>query len=80
MTPGGRLVIGDIAFPTDDVLAGARERWADVWDDDEYYWAADEALDALRALGWEAEYEQVSVCAGLFTIKPGPRAGARSPR
>lgn len=70
LTREGYPVIGDIAFPTDAVLAGARDRWSDVWDHDEYYWAADEALDALRGVGWNAEYEQISVCAGLFTIKP----------
>lgn len=47
------------------------ERWADVWDEDEYYWAADEAVPSLTGLGWTEEYEQVSVCAGVFTVRPG---------
>lgn len=72
LAPGGLFVIGDIAFPDADVLSGARDRWHRVWDFDEHYWAADEALAAFRALGWEAEYEQISICAGVFVINPRP--------
>ncbi len=39
--------------------------------DEEYYWAADKAIQSLQAVGWTVEYEQVSVCAGVYTIRPG---------
>lgn len=71
LAPGGVFVIGDISFPTTDARDAARERWRDLWDDEEYYWAADEAIQSLQAVGWTVEYEQVSVCAGVYTIRPG---------
>lgn len=72
LASGGRFVIGDISFPSTDVLSGAKARWHEAWDHDEFYWAADEALAALRALGWEADYEQISICAGVYVINPRP--------
>jgi putative AdoMet-dependent methyltransferase len=67
LTPGGRLVIGDIAFPN----AAAREKVKiaaeDEWDD-EFYWLADETIPALENLGFKVEYTQVSACAGIFCI------------
>ena len=51
LTVGGRVVIGDIAFPGRLAREAAFRRWASLWDGDEYYWAADEALGAFEAAG-----------------------------
>jgi len=68
LAPGGRIVIGDIAFPTAEEREAARVRWYERWDDDEWYWAADEAIPACREAGLHATYTQVSECGGVFTV------------
>ena len=70
LAPGGRIVVGDVAFPTASERASARARWADAWDDDEHYWAADDALAACRGAGLHVAYRQVSWCAGVFVVEP----------
>jgi len=71
LAPKGWIVIGDIAFPTTYDREQARQQWRNHWDDAEYYWAADEALAALEYVGLQAEYIQVSWCAGVFVV-PSP--------
>lgn len=68
LLPGGRIVFGDIAFPTVALREEAARFWAQWWDSDEHYWAADEALPALEAAGFVAAYGQVSACAGVFQL------------
>ena len=68
LAPEGRIVIGDIAFPTAMLRASAQRRWEAWWDLDEAYWAADEVTPALSALGLDVTYRQVSACAGVFTL------------
>lgn len=70
LATGGRLVVGDISFPSEYVRDTAREKWADVWDDEEYYWASDEAREALHHVGLDAYYHQVSICGGVYVIEP----------
>ena len=65
----GLVVIGDIAFPTAEQRERVRQRWADVWDEEEHYWAADEAMVALARAGLDTEYRQSSFCAGVFIIR-----------
>ncbi len=68
LAPEGRIVIGDIAFPTVETRAAAQQRWEAWWGEDEAYWAADEVTPALSALGLDVTYRQVSACAGVFTL------------
>ena len=68
LKPRGRLVIADIAFTTAEDREAAHRRWAGLWDEDEYYWAADEAIAALANAGIGARYVQVSICGGVFVI------------
>jgi len=67
LAPGGRMVIGDIAFRNqaalDKVKAEAGEEW-----EDEFYWLVDQSMTALEKAGVQASYRQVSVCAGIFVI------------
>ena len=65
---GGFFVIGDIAFETKQAREKARQQYQEVWDDDEHYWAADEAVATLDKAGFTARYVQVSSCAGIFVI------------
>jgi putative AdoMet-dependent methyltransferase len=72
LAPGGWLVIGDIAFPDassqEKVKIAARNEW-----DGEFYWLADESLVALEQAGFQAVYQQVSPCAGVFILQSAQR-------
>jgi putative AdoMet-dependent methyltransferase len=67
LSPGGRIVIGDVAFPDRSALDAVKAAAGSEWED-EFYWLADEALAALGAAKLEAGYTQVSSCAGCFNI------------
>jgi putative AdoMet-dependent methyltransferase len=69
LVEGGRIVVGDISFPTVEALVETRES-CDVWDEEEHYWAADEAVPVLHGAGLAAGYEQISFCGGVYTIEP----------
>ncbi len=70
LAAGGRIVIGDVAFPTVAARELARRKWETLWDEQEYYWAADVAAEALMSVGLRVTYEQISSCAGVFVIEP----------
>jgi putative AdoMet-dependent methyltransferase len=69
LSPGGRIVIGDVSFhdktARDEMKTGCGEKW-----EEEFYWLADETLAALGEHGWTATYEQVSRCGGVFLLLP----------
>jgi putative AdoMet-dependent methyltransferase len=76
---GGCVVVGDVSFPTRAARDEAPERYGRVrdadtgvertiWDDEEFYWAADEAAEALAPEGLSVRYEQVSFCGGVYVI------------
>ncbi len=65
---GGRLVIGDLAFENAAAEDALRQAMGPEWEQ-EYFWLADESLAALRAAGLEAQYTQISSCAGVFTVQ-----------
>ncbi len=68
LSPNGRILIGDIAFPNqaarEQVKAEAGEEW-----EDEFYWLVSESIPALENAGFKVEYVQVSVCAGIFLFQ-----------
>ena len=65
----GLIVIGDVAFAT----AEARQQsGAAAWDEDEYYWAADETMAACTGRGLEVTFKQISWCTGVFVINICP--------
>ena len=70
LTNGGRIIIGDIAFPTVQARGQAHRRWVNLWDEDEHYWAADEVTVACERVGLHSRYSQVSSCGGVFVIEP----------
>ena len=69
LTPSGRIVIGDIAFPSVKERAEAHERWATLWDEDEAYWAFDETRDALSGTALTVSFDPISPCAGVFVFQ-----------
>lgn len=71
----GRVVIADIAFPTAVAREEARPLCGNHWEDDEYYWAADETVAAFEAAHLHVRYTQVSSCGGVFVIEPMREGG-----
>lgn len=65
LNPGGRLVIGDLAFQDEADKDAARQKWAEEWDE-EYYWLVDETLEAFARLGVKARFTRVPPFAGVF--------------
>ena len=59
-------MVADIAFPDVDIRTAASQHWQ--FDEDEYYWAADEAITACEQVGLQVRYEQISICGGVFTF------------
>lgn len=62
----GRILIGDVAFPTREELNRCRLAAGDEWDDEEIYFVADEWKDVFPAL----QFEPISYCAGILTLTP----------
>ncbi len=69
LVPGGRIIIGDITFPTASNLNRVKTELADDWEE-EFYWIADETRAALEPAGWGIKYFQVSFCAGVYDFFP----------
>ena len=64
----GPILVADIAFPTTSARAEASRHWAACWDQDEYYWAADETIAACEQAGLLVTYKQLSSCGGVFVF------------
>jgi putative AdoMet-dependent methyltransferase len=69
LSEGGRIIIGDIGFETLAAHEAAKEKWEEQWDFDEYYTQADEVVAALRDVGLEFSYSQISDCSGVLVYK-----------
>jgi putative AdoMet-dependent methyltransferase len=67
LVPGGRLVIADISFRDNGSMEGFARSIGDLWEQ-EPFWLADEAVQALKQAGLEPEYVQVSPCAGVYAF------------
>ena len=67
LKPGGKLVIGDVAFRTKEEMDACRREAGDEWDDEEFYMICGEMKEAFPAM----EYEQISHCAGLMMLQAG---------
>jgi putative AdoMet-dependent methyltransferase len=65
LLPGGRLLIGDIAFRDAAEEDALRRSMGTDWEQ-EYYWLADEALAAFALVGVPGRFSKISACAGIF--------------
>ena len=87
LVPGGRMVVGDISFPTVAARDDAQRRWqgtwdeakrewnGSLWDEAEHYWASDEAAESLKTVSVVVDYTQVSFCGGVYVIRADGEAG-----
>lgn len=65
LNPGGRIIIGDVAFETRSQLEQCRMDVGDEWDDDEIYFVADELMKGFPSL----EFIQISYCSGILSLE-----------
>ncbi len=75
LVDGGRIVVGDVSFASIGARDEAEDRFRAACDENEHYWAADEAVEALAAEGLAVCYEQVSFCGGVYVIEREAHAG-----
>ena len=64
---GGCLYIGDVAFETRAEMERCSAWIGQEWDDEEYYFAADEWMKLFPQM----TFEKFSFCAGLLSFKSG---------
>jgi putative AdoMet-dependent methyltransferase len=69
---GGYIIVGDVSFPSFSKRSSARTKLDGEWDDDEYYWAADEFKTMIWGQGLYVAYEQISQYGGVYIIVPAP--------
>ena len=65
LNENGQILIGDVAFSTRAELEACRRAAGEKWDEEEFYFVFDELKAVFPAL----EFEQISDCAGLLTLK-----------
>lgn len=80
LAPNGQILLGDIAFPDRESHDAAKTRAGQYWDDDEYYWQADDMIARLEAAGFNVQFWPASFCAGIFQISTFPSAVGHSLR
>ena len=71
LAEGGRVLIGDVAFPTRAELEACRRKAGDEFDDEECYLVADE-LPELP--GTRTAFTVMSPCAGILTLERSAHA------
>jgi cyclopropane fatty-acyl-phospholipid synthase-like methyltransferase len=70
LVSGGVILIADIAFPSITIRETTVQRiYGDSWDENEWYWAADEAIAACEDAGLHVEYRQMSRYGGIFVLR-----------
>ena len=67
LKPDGKLLIGDVAFRSQEELETCRQEAGEEWDEEEFYFVCEEMREAFPAM----EYEQISHCAGLMMLRAG---------
>ena len=71
LNEGGKILIGDVAFPTRRELEQCRREVGEEWDEEEIYFVMDE----MRLSFPNLIYQPVSFCAGILTLTKEGDAG-----
>ncbi len=61
---GGMIIIGDVAFADRKALEVCKNKAADYWDEDEFYFVFDELSQQLS----DVKFDKISHCAGIITL------------
>ena len=64
LAPGGRILIGDVAFSDREQLERCKKEAGEGWDDEEFYFVADELMKYFPSLA----FKRISRCAGVLSI------------
>ncbi len=67
LNENGKVLIGDISFETRNGLEICKEKYKELWDDDEIYFVADKIMKDLNHK-YSCGYTKISHCAGVLTI------------
>lgn len=62
----GLILIGDVAFTNRADLVSCQKKAGEEWDDEEIYFVFDELMKVFPKM----KFDQVSYCAGLFSLSP----------
>ncbi|GAB3063247.1 class I SAM-dependent methyltransferase [Virgibacillus ainsalahensis] len=73
----GKLLIGDVAFQTRKELENCREEHVNDWDEDEFYFVADELQASMKFC--KSSFYPLSHCGGVFVIS-GTQGQVTCPR
>ena len=68
LNENGKILIGDVSFDTRIEYNESRERYHQIWDNDEFYFVAEEIKKNLNN-EFLCEYTKISHCAGILTIR-----------
>lgn len=68
LNENGKILIGDVSFSTRNGYNESREKYRQIWDDDEIYFVAEEIKNNLSD-EYLCEYTKISHCAGILSIK-----------
>lgn len=64
LSPGGQILIGDVAFESRSQLEQCRQENGDGWDDEEFYFVAEEMKKDFPAM----TFTKISHCAGILSL------------
>ena len=68
LSPGGVILMGDIAFTSQQQADAVRSNHEDLWDDEEHYFCFDSLMPHLDAARLVAEFSVLSPCCGMLKI------------
>lgn len=66
LNQNGKIIIGDVSFTTRELLEKCREKYKDLWDDDEFYFVYEEIKGKLNFP--VKRYISISHCAGVLLL------------
>lgn len=68
LNPDGKIIIGDVSFEAAGELDECKKKYAEIWDNDEIYFVANEIIDNLNEK-FSCVYTKLSHCAGVLTLQ-----------
>lgn len=67
LSRNGEILIGDVSFQTRNELDDCKDKYKNIWDNDETYFVAEEIQEGL-GVKYSFKYTKLSHCAGVATI------------
>ncbi|NBI08356.1 class I SAM-dependent methyltransferase [Senegalia massiliensis] len=67
LSNNGKIIIGDVAFKTRELLERCRTKFLDYWDDEEVYFVLDEIKELFP--NNKISFTKISYCAGIIQLE-----------